>query len=105
MLLLRLTRTVRITRDKAYKLGEALKNNILLSIHAPCFINLACSKDKVVEASISRIIRSIEAASWMNAYIVVFHPGYYGGYSRSEALRKKLLIIWNNLLIFRNRMG
>ncbi|ABN70280.1 Endonuclease IV [Staphylothermus marinus F1] len=98
-------RGVRITREKAYKLGEeARKNDILLSIHAPYFINLASSKNKVIEASISRLIKSIEAASWMNAYIVVFHLGYYGEYNRNEALRKVINSL-KQVIEYRNTMG
>lgn len=80
-------RGVRISEEKAHRLGEeANKYNILLSLHAPYFINLGSPKETVVKASIKRLINSISAAYWMNAYIVVFHPGYYKDTTPKEAL-------------------
>ncbi|OYT40779.1 MAG: endonuclease IV [Desulfurococcales archaeon ex4484_58] len=71
-------RGVKISEEKARKFGEeAKKNDILLSMHAPYFINLASSKESTVEASIKRLEESVKASMWMDSYIVVFHPGYY----------------------------
>jgi deoxyribonuclease-4 len=82
-------RGVNIREDKARAFGaEARANGIKLSLHAPYFVNLAGKKD-VVEASIRRLNESVEAAHWMGAYVVVFHPGYYkDAPSKREALRK-----------------
>ena len=83
-------RGVRIDEKSAKLLGgEARKYNVKLSLHAPYYINLASPRREVVSRSINRIIQSINAASWMNAWIVVFHPGYTTGHqSRIEALKK-----------------
>ena len=71
-------RGVRIGEEKARRLGEESKKyNILLSMHAPYYINLGSPKESTVEASIRRLKESIQASYWMNAVIVVFHPGYY----------------------------
>jgi len=82
-------RGVNITEEKARAFGEeAAKNNILLSLHAPYFINLSSKNTKTVEASIERLKQSVLASYWMGAYVVVFHPGYYKDMpSREEALR------------------
>ncbi|MEM0470332.1 MAG: TIM barrel protein [Desulfurococcaceae archaeon] len=82
-------RGVNIREDKARALGaEARANGVRLSLHAPYFINLAGKRD-VVEASIKRLNESVEAAYWMNAYVVVFHPGYYkDALSKRDALFK-----------------
>lgn len=82
-------RGVNIREDKARALGlEARANGVKLSLHAPYFINLAGKKD-VVEASIKRLNESVEAAHWMEAYVVVFHPGYYkDAPTKKDALRK-----------------
>ncbi|MEM4224773.1 MAG: TIM barrel protein [Desulfurococcaceae archaeon] len=82
-------RGVNIREDKAKAFGlEARANGVKLSLHAPYFINLAGRKD-VVEASIRRLNESVKAANWMNAYVVVFHPGYYkDAPSRRDALRR-----------------
>jgi len=82
-------RGVNIREDKARAFGEEARvNGIKLSLHAPYFVNLAGKRD-VVEASIERLKASVEAANWMGAYVVVFHPGYYkDAPSKREALRR-----------------
>jgi deoxyribonuclease-4 len=66
-----------IKKENAKKLGlQAKRNDVLLSLHASYFINLCGEKD-VVEASKQRLISCATAAEWMNAYVMVFHPGFY----------------------------
>lgn len=84
-------RGVNIKEGKARLLGEeAEKYDILMSLHAPYFVNLAADKQETVKASIRRIVQSLQAAEWMNAYIVVFHPGYFKNLSREEALGRTI---------------
>jgi deoxyribonuclease-4 len=79
-----------IKREVAEKLGaEAKKNNVWLSVHASYFINF-CGEEGVIEASKERLIACVTAAHWMNAHIVVFHPGFYGKNSPKEAFTKCL---------------
>ena len=82
-------RGVRISETKARLLGErAAENGIVMSLHAPYYINLASPEPEKREASIRRIVDSLKAAEWMGAYAVVIHTGYYKGYKdRREALR------------------
>jgi deoxyribonuclease-4 len=64
--------------------GEAaLKHKVLLSIHAPYYINL-CNPEKVRDSKL-RIMSSVERAAQMGAWIVVFHPGFYGKESEKAA--------------------
>ncbi|HDJ83702.1 MAG TPA: deoxyribonuclease IV [Desulfurococcaceae archaeon] len=84
-------RGVNIKEDKARKFGsEAKRHGIVLSLHAPYFINLASKKKDVIDASIRRLVDSLKAAEWMNAYIVVFHPGYYKDYGEKESVAKTI---------------
>ena len=54
-----------IKQEEAEKLGaEAKKNDVMLSLHASYFINLAGEPD-VVEASQRRLIACATAAEWM----------------------------------------
>jgi deoxyribonuclease IV len=67
-----------VKQEDAQSLGrEARRNDVQLSLHGSYFINLA-GADGVVEASKRRLIACATAAAWMKAYVVVFHPGYYG---------------------------
>ena len=71
-----------ITSAKAA--GKAAKDEgILLSVHAPYFINL-CNPEKVV-ASKKRILDSCERAHHLGAWVVVFHPGFYGTLDKAKA--------------------
>ncbi len=85
-------RGVRISEAKAKRFGEeARKHDIVLSLHAPYYINLASPDDSIVERSIKRIVDSLIAAEWMGAYAVVVHTGYYkGNKSKEEALKRAI---------------
>ena len=79
------TRGVRIKQEEAEELGRVAKEcDVALSIHAPYFINLS-GEPQTVENSKKRLVDSAIAASWMGAYAVVFHPGYYGKRDKREA--------------------
>ncbi len=82
-------RGVRISEQKARLLGkEAEKHGVIMSLHAPYYINLASPEEEKREASIRRIVDSMKAAEWMGAYAVVIHTGYYKGYKdKREALK------------------
>jgi len=74
-----------IKREGAEKLGlKTRENDVLLSLHGSYFINFCGGKD-VIEASEQRLIACATAAEWMNAYVVVFHPGFYGKKPQKEA--------------------
>jgi len=82
-----------IKQEDAEKFGaEAKKNDISISVHASYFINLF-GEPQVVEASKQRIIACAIAAKWMNAKVVVFHPGFYGKNSKKETLTKAVSTI------------
>lgn len=78
---------VRIKKQSALRLKDnSEKNKVLVSMHAPYYINLCSNKDDVVERSVQRLIQSARAAEWMGAYRIVFHPGFYTKYTPSEAM-------------------
>lgn len=80
---------VRISKQSALKVKDnAAKNNVLMSIHAPYYINLCSQKDETVKKSIMRLVQSARAAQWLNAYRIVFHTGFYTRYSSEEAMEK-----------------
>ena len=80
---------VRISKQSALKLKEnAEKNNVLVSMHGPYYINLCSQKDETITKSIERLVQSAKAADWLNAYRIVFHTGFYTKYSPEEAMEK-----------------
>ena len=76
-----------IKQEDAERLGsQARENDVWLSLHGSYFINL-CGKKNIVEASKKRLIACATAAEWMGAYVVVFHPCFYGRRPHEEALK------------------
>ncbi len=75
-----------IKQEDAEKLGlEAKENDVLLSLHGSYFMNF-CGERNIVEVSKQRLMACVTAAEWMKAYIVVFHPGFYGKKPPKETL-------------------
>jgi len=78
-------RGVKMGNDLANEAGKAAQRlGIKLSVHAPYFINL-CNPEKAKDSE-KRILDSCERAHHMGAWIVVFHPGYYGKLEKKDAL-------------------
>ena len=100
-----------IRQQDAETLGlEAQKNDVLLSLHGSYFINFSGRKE-IVEASKRRLIACATAAQWMNAYVVVFHPGFYGRVEKSYAFKnciaaiRDVIEIMNSLGIQKVKLG
>lgn len=91
-------RSLRISRKPAVELGSAAsENDILLTLHGPYAINLSSNKNLVRRQSVRRIIKAAEIASWMGAFHMTFHPGYYSGLPRELAMRVQKEAVKNAL--------
>jgi deoxyribonuclease-4 len=76
-----------IKKEDAEEFGSAaMENDVWLSVHGSYFINF-CGRKEILEASKQRLIACVTAAKWMNASVVVFHPGFYGENSPKQALK------------------
>jgi len=72
--------SVNISRDKAPEIKKvAADNDIILTCHAPYFINLNSKEKEKIDASIQRIINSARITSLCGGYSVCFHAGFYQG--------------------------
>jgi len=70
--------SINISKEKAPDVSEvAKKNNVVLTCHAPYFINLNSEDKKKFHASVSYIANSAKIASLCNGWSVCFHAGYY----------------------------
>ena len=69
---------VRMDLSTAEAVGTlASEKGIVLSVHAPYYINLASVEKDKYDASVKRILDSCERAHAMGARNVVFHAGFY----------------------------
>ncbi len=80
-------RGVRLNKQVAIKAKQIAKqHDILLSAHAPYWINAASPLEEKQQISFRNLWQSVQAAALINASIVVFHPGYYQNLTQEQAL-------------------
>jgi deoxyribonuclease-4 len=86
---------VRMSVQDAREVGALAKDKgILLSVHAPYYINLASDEKQKIIASKKRILDACERAHALGASNVVFHAGFYQKKSAEEtyAMVKKAIL-------------
>ncbi|HLC50233.1 MAG TPA: TIM barrel protein [Candidatus Nanoarchaeia archaeon] len=72
--------SVNISKEKAPEIKKiAEDNNIVLTCHAPYFINLNSNEPAKLNASIQRILNSARITNLCGGYSVCFHAGFYQG--------------------------
>ncbi len=88
---------VHVGEDTARRLGQAArKAGIVLSLHAPYFINLANPDPESLQKTTGYVLAACRAADWMGAGRVVVHSGALMKRARQEALaiaRESLLAV------------
>lgn len=86
---LEFVQSVNISRENAPKIkAVAEKENVILTCHAPYYINLNAADDAKLEASKKRLIKAAEVAWLCGGKSVAFHPGYYLGIGKEKAYEK-----------------
>ncbi len=75
-------------KEDAEKIGKRAKElGIRLSIHAHYWINLNSEEKIKIKQSKQRILECLKVGTWLGAECVVFHPGYYGKFSKEETYK------------------
>jgi deoxyribonuclease IV len=70
--------SVNISQEKAPEIKQiAIDEGIVLTCHAPYFINLNAIEVPKIKASIGRILSSARILNLCGGYSVCFHPGFY----------------------------
>lgn len=59
--------------------NNAQNNNFIITAHAPFYINLNSPEPEKIEASIERIIETVNVASQVDSYSITFHAAFYMG--------------------------
>jgi len=86
---------VRMDLKTAEKVGALAKEKgIILSVHAPYYINLASDEREKITASKKRILDSCERAHVMGAQNVIFHAGFYQKQTHEKTIKliKKAIV-------------
>ena len=82
-------RGVKMSEKKAMEIGKLAKSlNVVLSIHAPYYVNLNAESEIKIRQSIQRLLDSVRIGVLLNAKNIVFHAGYYMRSSRETAYRR-----------------
>lgn len=73
-------RKIFLTAESAEEVRKtASELGIVLTVHAPYYVNLNSDEESKVRASIDRVIESARVGYRAGAWSVCFHAGYYGG--------------------------
>jgi deoxyribonuclease IV len=81
--------SVYLKEEEAKKIGKVAKDlGIVLSIHAPYYINLNSGEDEKIESSKTRIIKCCEIGHHLGARKIVFHSGFFGKKSYEESYER-----------------
>ncbi|NTV22762.1 MAG: TIM barrel protein [Nanoarchaeota archaeon] len=81
--------SVNISSEKAPLVREqAKKHNVILTCHAPYFINLNAVEPEKLSASMARIENSADILNQCGGVSVCFHPGFYLGMERQQVFEK-----------------
>lgn len=98
---LEFVRGINFKKENIPKVRELSKKlDIVLTAHAPYFINLNAKEEKKIKQSIERIIKTSELLDKLNGYSVIFHAGYYMKEDPKkvyEKIKKQLKIVENEL--------
>ncbi|MBU0662052.1 TIM barrel protein [Candidatus Micrarchaeota archaeon] len=78
---------VRMSAETARAVRTAAEeNNVMLSVHAPYYINLNSKEKDKIEASKKRIFESARIGALAGAKKVTFHPAFYQGMDREKTM-------------------
>ena len=85
-------RGVNIGEDTARAIGaQAHEHGIVMSLHAPYYINLSGDSEERIEKNCEYIVKSARACHWLGGDRIVVHCGGLSGMEREVALEHTLL--------------
>ena len=85
-------RGVNIGEDTARAIGaQAAQYGIVMSLHAPYYINLSGDSEERIQKNCEYIVKSARACEWLGGDRIVVHCGGLSGMEREVALEHTLL--------------
>jgi deoxyribonuclease-4 len=96
-------RGVRMGDETALEVKNiASEYSVLLTVHAPYYINLNSEDPSKVEASVNRILESARIGFKAGVWSLVFHSGYYGSVTSEETFNRVKKAIKNIVVVLRD---
>lgn len=93
-----------MTEQTAREIGEqAVKNNILVSVHAPYYINFANESDEMAEKSYDYVLRGLKYVEWFGGQKICVHLASQGKLDRQTALELTKKRLQNLMAIVHDR--
>ena len=93
-----------MTEETAREIGkEALENDILVSVHAPYYINFANESEEMAEKSYDYVLRGLKYVEWFNGKKICVHLASQGKLERQVALELTKKRLQNLLAIVYDR--
>ncbi len=94
---LEFVQSVNILPTAAPKINAvAAKEGIVLTCHAPYYINLNAAEPEKIDASKKRLVKAAQMAEMCGGVSVAFHPGFYLGRDKEkvyETVKKELAAV------------
>lgn len=78
---------VRIS-DKSKDYIKNNSKNLIITAHAPFYINLNSKEEDKVDASVQRIIETVTVANEVNAYSITYHAAFYMGMEKETVYKQ-----------------
>ncbi|MDD3593746.1 MAG: TIM barrel protein [Candidatus Gastranaerophilales bacterium] len=80
---------VRMSSDNQREIVEfASQKNMILTAHAPYYINLNSKEEEKIEASVQRVVETAQMAKKLGLYSIVFHAAFYMGADKDVVFDK-----------------
>src|SRR3989344_907526 len=81
--------SINITKEKSPVIKNSAKeNDVVMTCHAPYFINLNSLETAKLKASIGSILNSARILSLCGGWSACFHPGFYQSSTKEEAFER-----------------
>ena len=78
---------VRIS-DKSKDIVKNASGEFIFTAHGPFYINLNSKEEEKIDASVQRIIETIQVAQEVGAYSITYHAAYYMGQDKEEVYKQ-----------------
>ena len=78
---------VRIS-DKSKDIVKNASGEFIFTAHGPFYINLNSKEEEKIDASVQRIIETIQVAQEVGAYSITYHAAFYMGKDKEEVYKQ-----------------